>query len=99
VGIGGLLAEVLDDVAVSLAPVTRDEVLDRLGRLRGAALLRGARGSAGADLGAVADLVVALGDLLVADPGIADVDLNPVIAGPGGAVAVDALVVLEAAPA
>ena len=96
VGAGGILAEVLDDVAVLLAPVTRDEVLARLQGLRGAALLRGVRGSDPVDLDAVADLVVAVGDLLVAEASIVEIDLNPVIAGPGGAVAVDALVVLEA---
>ena len=44
-------------------------------------------------------LVAAVGDLLVADPSIAEIDLNPVIASPGGVVAVDALVVLETARA
>ncbi len=99
VGAGGILAEVLDDVAVLLAPVTRDEVLTRLQGLRGATLLRGVRGSDAVDLDAVADLVVAVGDLLVAEASIVEIDLNPVIAGPDGAVAVDALVVLDTPPA
>jgi acyl-CoA synthetase (NDP forming) len=99
VGAGGMLAEVLDDVVVLLAPVTRTEVAARLATLRGAALLRGVRGSDGVDLDAVADLVVAVGDLLMADASIEEIDLNPVISGPGGVVAVDALVVLEAPPA
>ena len=93
VGLGGILAEVLDDVAVLLAPVTADEVVDRLVTLRGAALLRGVRGRPGVDVDAVAAVVVAIGDLLVADPAIVEIDLNPVIAGPAGALAVDALVV------
>ena len=81
-----------------LAPATRAEVAATpRATLRGAALLRGVRGSSGVDLEALADLVVAIGDLLTADPSIAEIDLNPVIAGPGGVVAVDALVVLEAA--
>ena len=42
---------------------------------------------------------MAVGDLLVADPSIVEIDLNPVIAGPAGRVAVDALVVLGARPA
>ncbi len=96
VGFGGILAEVLDDVAVLLAPVPDTVVRRRLERLRGAAVLRGARGRPGVDLDALAGLVGAVGRLLASDPSITEVDLNPVIAGPGGAMAVDALVVVEA---
>jgi acyl-CoA synthetase (NDP forming) len=98
VGLGGIFAEVLDDVVVMLAPVTADEVERALGRLRGAALLRGVRGAAGVDTAALARAVVAIGDAIVADPSIVEVDCNPVIAGPGSAVAVDALVVVEDVP-
>ena len=99
VGLGGILAEVLDDVAVLLAPVTVDEVVARLEALRGAALLRGVRGAPGVAMRPLAEVVVAIGDLLVADPSIVEIDCNPVIAGPVGAVAVDALVVVEDAGA
>ena len=95
VGLGGILAEVLDDVAVVLAPAPEPLVRRRLERLRGAPVLRGARGREGVDLDALARLVSAVGRVLVADPSIAEIDLNPVIAGPWGAVAVDALVVVE----
>ena len=53
VGLGGILAEVLDDVAVLLAPVTADEVRERLSTLRGASLLRGVRGRPGVDIDAM----------------------------------------------
>jgi acyl-CoA synthetase (NDP forming) len=95
VGFGGILAEVLDDVAVMLAPVAAGTVRARLGRLRGAALLAGVRGQPGVDVDALAAAVAAVGDLLVADPTIAEIDCNPVIAGRAGVLAVDALVVLE----
>jgi acyl-CoA synthetase (NDP forming) len=94
VGLGGILAEVLDDVAVLLAPVTAAEVRERLGTLRAAPILRGVRGRPGGDLDALARMVVAIGDLLVADPSIAEIDCNPVITGLAGAIAVDALVVV-----
>jgi acetate---CoA ligase (ADP-forming) len=99
VGLGGILAEVFDDVAVMLAPVPEAEVREQLERLRGAAILRGVRGRPGADLDRLATLVAAVGRLLVDDPSIAEIDLNPVIASPDAAVAVDALVVLEGDPA
>jgi acyl-CoA synthetase (NDP forming) len=99
VGLGGILAEVLDDVTVMLAPVPEAEVLRRLDRLRGAAMLRGVRGRPGVDRDALAGLVSAVGRLLASDRSIAEIDLNPVIASPEGTVAVDALVVLEASAA
>ncbi len=99
VGLGGILAEVFDDVAVILAPAPDGVIRRRLERLRGAPVLRGVRGRPGVDLDALAGLAGAVGRLLVDDPAIAEIDLNPVIATPAGVVAVDALVVLEAPPA
>ena len=94
VGLGGLLTEVLDDVAIRLAPVDRETALAMLADLRAARILDGARGGPAVDRGAVADLIVALSKLGDARPDIVEVDLNPVIASAGGALAVDALVVL-----
>ena len=76
------------------APATRAQVAAALRRLRGAPLLAGFRGAAGADLDAAADAVARISEL-VADQAdaIAELDANPVICGPEGAVAVDALIV------
>lgn len=95
VGLGGILAEALDDVAIRLAPVTPDEALAMLAELRGTAILDGPRGRPATNRQAVAELIVALGGAIVANPAWLEVDLNPVIAGPDAAVAVDALVVTE----
>jgi acyl-CoA synthetase (NDP forming) len=95
VGIGGVLAEVLDDVSLRLAPVSASEALAMLAELRGARLLDVTRGRPAIDRDAVASILVALGALAVARPDIRAIDLNPVIAGPDGSVAADALVVLE----
>jgi acetyltransferase len=89
VGLGGIWVEVLDDVAFALAPLTHEEARDLLLGLRGAALLTGGRGTAAVDLDALAAVVVRAGDLLVTRPGLAGLDLNPVLATPAGAVAVD----------
>jgi len=95
VGIGGVLAEVLDDVAIRLAPLRRDEAESMLDDLRGSAILHGARGGPRVRRAALVDLLVGLGRLGLERPDVVEVDLNPVVAGPDGAVAVDALVVLE----
>jgi acyl-CoA synthetase (NDP forming) len=94
VGLGGVLAEVLDDVAIRLAPVRRDAALAMLDDLRGARLLDGVRDRAAVDRGAVADIIVALARLGDERADILEVDLNPVIATASSAIAVDALVVL-----
>jgi acetate---CoA ligase (ADP-forming) len=93
VGLGGVLTEVLDDVAIRLAPVDADAAAAMLDELRGAAILAGIRGRAGIDRPAVVDAIVRLGELLIANPMIVEVDANPVISGPDGTAAVDALVV------
>jgi acetyltransferase len=95
VGIGGTLTEVLDDVAVRLAPLDIPAALSMLDQLRGARMLDGVRGRPPVDRAAVASMLVALGQLGVERPEVFEVDLNPVIASADGAVAVDALVVVE----
>jgi acetate---CoA ligase (ADP-forming) len=98
VGLGGVLAEVLDDVAIRLAPLDHETADQMLDDLRGAALLRGVRGRPPVDRTALVEMLVALGRLGVERPDVLEVDLNPVIASARGALAVDALVVLEGSP-
>jgi hypothetical protein len=94
VGLGGILAELLDDVALELAPVTPAAAAAMLERLRGTRILDGLRGRPAVDRAALVRLIVALGRLGCERPGLLEVDLNPVIAARDGAIAVDALVVL-----
>ena len=95
VGIGGVFAELLDDVAVRLAPITADDAREMLAELRGARVLDGVRGRRRVNRAAVVELLVALSRAVAANPGWREVDLNPVIAGPDGALAVDALIVAD----
>ena len=98
VGLGGVLTEVLDDVAIRLAPLDPEVAGSMLDALRGAPLLRGARGRPSVDRAAVVSMLVRLGRLGLDRPDILEIDLNPVIASETGALAVDALVVLEGSP-
>ncbi len=93
-GLGGVLAEILDDVAVELAPLSSSIAATMLDRLRGSRILDGVRGRPAVDRSAVIELIVALADLGCRRPDLLEVDLNPVIASSSGARAVDALVVL-----
>jgi acetyl-CoA synthetase len=89
VGLGGVWTEVLDDVAIVPLPADAARIERGIRGLRGAPLLTGARGSAPVDLSAVARLAQRVGDLLLAES-LDLLELNPVLAGPSGAVAVDA---------
>jgi acetyltransferase len=88
-GFGGVLVETQRDVQLAVAPVGMDQARAMLSSLRGAAILGGLRGSPPVHLGFVAEIIVAAGDLMLAHPEIAELDLNPVLAGPDGCVAVD----------
>jgi acyl-CoA synthetase (NDP forming) len=91
-GMGGIFTEVFRDTITELAPVDRETALSMLGRLKGSALLKGYRSRPAVDLEAVADSLVILSRLIVKRRDIAEVDINPLIAGPEGAVAVDSLI-------
>lgn len=92
-GLGGVFTEVYEDTSHRVAPVGHTEARAALDELTAARLLRGYRGRDPADLDALADVVVAVGDLVVEHESIVEVDLNPVLATAEGAVALDALVV------
>ncbi len=89
--LGGVWTETLDDVAVIPLPADAARVERGLRALRGAPLLTGARGADPVDLAALARVGAACGDLLL-DRGLGLLELNPVVAGPDGAVALDAIV-------
>ena len=97
VAAGGVLAEIMDDSLLAVPPLDTEAALDLIDGLRAGRLLDGVRGRPASDRRALAEmlarfsvLVHCLGDM------IAELDLNPVIAGANGAIAVDALVVPNA---
>lgn len=94
VGMGGILVELLKDTVVSLAPVSPAAAHDLLRRLRGYRLLQGFRGSAPADVDALADAISRISQLIHSErERIAEIDVNPIICSASHAIAVDALVV------
>jgi acyl-CoA synthetase (NDP forming) len=91
-GAGGTAVELLGDVQVRLAPVARAEAAEMIRALRTFPLLDGYRGAPPTDISALEDVVVRIGALAAAHPEVAELDLNPVVVSPAGAVAVDARV-------
>ena len=94
VGAGGVLVELLADRVVALPPVSPDRARELLAGLRVSKLLDGVRGAPPADLDAIVRAITGLSDLaLDLANQIEALDINPLICGPSGAIAVDALVI------
>jgi len=94
VGAGGVQTEILRDTAALLAPATREEVLRALLSLRIAPLFAGFRGKPAIEMDKLLDLIMQLQDVVVGSA-VVEVELNPVLATPFDAVAVDALLIEE----
>ena len=89
VGLGGIFVEVLKDVVFAQAPLSRDDAKLMIDQLRGKAVLDGVRGRPAVDKRALIDTLCALSDFAIENPDVVELDLNPVFAGPDGALAVD----------
>jgi acetyltransferase len=95
-GLGGVLTEVLKDVAYRVAPFDLETAREMIAELRGAKLFEGYRGRPAADKEALARTLVAASQMAAAlAPRLKDLDINPVFVGADGVVAADALVVLK----
>lgn len=92
VGLGGVLVELLEDVAVTPAPLSPAQARAMLESLRGARLLKGFRGGAAVDLEALSGVLCRVGEVMERHPRILELDINPLICGAGGIVAVDGLI-------
>jgi len=96
-GFGGVTAEILADVALITPDLSEDAIVDKLYGLKQAALLKGYRGSPALDVAALAKLIRQISAVLLAEPSILEMDLNPVILHPAGegVVALDALMLVK----
>lgn len=95
VGLGGILTEVLKDVAFRVAPITAAQAHDALKGLKGFPLLTGVRGRPPVNLMALCQALANVSRLVDAWTELQELDLNPLIAWDGGVLAVDALATLK----
>lgn len=95
VGLGGVLTESLRDVAFALAPVPARRAEALLRGLRSAALLDGVRGRPAVDVAAAAAVIERITSVAAAHPEIAELEVNPLLVRPDGALALDARAVLH----
>jgi acetyltransferase len=96
-GMGGVMVEVLRDVAFYLAPLTADEAKEMLTGTRTWRLLQGGPEQEGVDIDAIAEALQRLSQLATEFPQIAEIDINPFMVGPEGTtpIAVDASIGLK----
>ena len=83
-GMGGIYIEIFKDTSIRLAPVTKREAMKMLQELKAYPMLQGARGEKRADINALVDIICRISFMMAAQPGIGQIDLNPVIVHPQG---------------
>ena len=93
-GLGGVLVEVLKDVVFRALPLNESDARAMLDSIAARAVLAGVRGAPAVDLEALTRLMLAVSDICVAHPDIAELDLNPVMAYPDGLAVLDARILL-----
>ena len=94
-GLGGVLAEILEDVSIRVAPITTFDAMDMMTNIRGKKILEPFRGKPAVDHEALAEFLIALGRIGLENDAISEIDINPIKLIEGRPVAVDALVVLD----
>jgi acyl-CoA synthetase (NDP forming) len=94
-GLGGVLVEVLKDVAFRVVPIEDRDARQMIEEIKGYPLLQGYRGQDPVDLAKLRALLLKVSAFVEAHPEVAELDLNPVFAYPDGAIAVDARIVTE----
>lgn len=93
-GVGGILTEIIKDVSFRVAPFGLDEAIKMMGEIKSHRVLEGARGMPVVDKAVLADIIVKTSKLMLENPGIVAIDLNPVIVYEDAAKIVDARIIL-----
>ena len=96
-GLGGILVEVLKDVAFRIVPLTRRDAAEMIREIKGYPLLEGYRGQEPVDVSNLEEMLLKVSEFVEKRPDIKEIDLNPIFAYSRGAIAVDARVILEEA--
>ena len=93
-GLGGIFTEILKDTAFRVAPLSQWDAMDMMEDIRGKRILEAFRGKPAVDRDALADVLIAIGNMGMTHDQIGEIDINPLKLIDGKPIAVDALVVL-----
>ncbi len=94
-GLGGIFVEIYKDVSFRVLPIEKKEALEMISEIKGYPILKGIRGRKPADIEAVANILVAVSEMAQKE-NITELDINPLIVGEKGAIAVDARAMIDA---
>jgi len=93
-GLGGIFVEVLKDVSFRVAPLAAEDIDEMVEEIKGYKILTGIRGEKPKDIAAIKNILVRLSEIVIDNPEIKEIDLNPVIVHENGASIVDSRVIL-----
>lgn len=93
-GLGGIFVEVYKDVSFRIVPIDRNEALSMISEIKGYPILEGIRGKKPADINAIAEVLVSVSEMAEKE-NITELDINPLMVGEKGAIAVDARAIVE----
>lgn len=93
-GLGGILVEILKDVAFRIVPLEKKDAREMIREIKGYPVLEGYRGQEAVDVEKLEDMILKISDFAEKNPQVEELDLNPVFAYSDGAVAVDARIIL-----
>jgi acyl-CoA synthetase (NDP forming) len=94
-GLGGVFVQILEDISLRIAPLRRQDAAAMLREIKGYAVLNGYRGREPVATAKLVEMIMAVSAFAVANPEVAALDLNPVLAYSDDAVAVDARIVMK----
>ncbi len=94
-GLGGVMVEILKDVAFKIVPLDRKDAHDMIREIKGYRILEGYRGQEPADTEYLEEIIMKFSDFINRSPEIKELDMNPVFAYKDSAVVVDARIILE----
>ena len=93
-GAGGIFTEILNDISLRILPLSRDEAKAMVEETKVSKMLSGARGTKAVDMELLVNYLATFSELVLANPAISEIDLNPLLAFAGRVVALDARVIL-----
>ena len=94
-GTGGVLTELYHDVSMRIAPLSEADALEMIEETKAAELMRGFRGLPVHDPAEVAAVIVQVGQLMLGQPSVLELDINPLLLTEKGPIAVDAMAVIR----
>lgn len=94
-GLGGIFVEVLKDVSFRIAPVNYSDALEMINEIKSHKILEGYRNQPQVSKNALVDIIVGVSRLLIENPEIESIDLNPIMAFPDKAIVADARVIVR----